>query len=167
MKTSPWSCSLRAIAVSLRGSMEMGRSAPQAADTAAAEKGDSLCTANPVNPGYFRVPSAAMQTVMWLGGRDELERDSGQGQRKQIPPVLPFSQGRAADPEWPSHQARTANTKRHFRPLKILLLSRNNEAVHGGHNFPPRPSFGNPSSAKPTEEIQNRHSPEDGTKEHM
>lgn len=71
----------------------MGRSAPQAADTAAAEKGDSLCTANPVNPGYFRVPSAAMQRVMWLGGRDEPERDSGQGQRKQIPPGPPVFPG--------------------------------------------------------------------------
>lgn len=74
----------------------MGRSAPQAADTAAAEKGDSLCTANLVNPGYSSAPSAATQRVMWLGGRDEPERDNGQGQRKQIPPVLLFFQGRAA-----------------------------------------------------------------------
>jgi len=72
----------------------MGRSAPQAADTAAAaEKGDSLCTDNPVNPGYFRVPSAAMQREMWLEGRDKPERGSGQGQRKQIPPGPPVFLG--------------------------------------------------------------------------
>lgn len=84
--------------MSLQGSTEMGRSAPQAADTAAAEKGDSLCTANPVNPGYFRVPSAATQRAMWLGGRDEPESDSGQGQRKQIPrgpPIFPGESCRA------------------------------------------------------------------------
>lgn len=76
----------------------MGRSAPQAADTAAAERGDSLCTANPVNPGDFRVPSAAMQGEMCLGGRDEPERDSGQGQSSRFPLVLPFFQGRAGKP---------------------------------------------------------------------
>lgn len=60
----------------------MERSAPQAVDNTTAEKGDSFCTANPVNPSYFRVPSAATQRGMCLGGRDEPERDSGQGQRK-------------------------------------------------------------------------------------
>lgn len=146
----------------------MGRSAPQAADTTAAEKGGSLCTTNPVNPGDFRVPSMAMQRVMWLGGRDEPERGSGQGQRKPIPPQPScFSRGELPSRGDSSHQARTANTKRHVRPLKILPLSGNNEAVHGGHDFPPRPSFGSPSPAKPTEKIQNRDSPEDGTKEHV
>lgn len=135
MKTSSWLCSLRAISVSLQGSTEMGRSAPQAADTAAAERGGSLCTANPVNPGDFRVPSAAMQAEMCLGGRDEPERDSGQGQSSRFPLVLPLLRGLS------SHQATMANTKRHFRPLKILLLSRNNEAVHGGHNFPQGPNL--------------------------
>lgn len=71
----------------------MGRSAPQAADITAAEKGGLLCTTNPVNPSYFRVPSAAMQGVMWLGGRDEPERDSGQGQTKHIPPGPPVFPG--------------------------------------------------------------------------
>lgn len=115
MKTSSWLCSLRAISVSLQGCTEMERSAPQAVDNAAAEKGDSLCTANPVNPGYFRVPSAAMQRVMWLGGRDEPERDSGQGQRKQIPLRSScFSRGELPSRGASSHQARTVNTKRHF-----------------------------------------------------
>lgn len=73
-----------------------------------------------------------------------------------------FSEGEMPSQGDSSHQTRAANTKRHFCPLKLLLLSKNNESVHGGHDFPLRPSLGNPSSAKPTEEIQNKHSPEDG-----
>lgn len=54
----------------------------EAADAKAAEKGDLLCTANPVNPSSFRISSAAKQRAKWLGGRDEPEASSGQRQRK-------------------------------------------------------------------------------------
>lgn len=50
-----------------------------------------------------------------------------------------FSKGEQASQGVYGHQATAANTKRHFHPLKILLFSRKNEAVRGGHNFPPRP----------------------------
>lgn len=167
MKNSSWSCSLRAISVSLRGSTEMERSAPQAADTTAAEKGGSLCTANPVNPSYFRVPSAATQRVMWLGGRDEPERDSGQGQRKQIPPGPPVFPGeRPRARVTPAIKPERLTWSDTFVLWKFYRAAEITKLCMVDNDFPPRASFGNPSSAKPTEEIQTRRSPEDVTEEH-